>query len=711
MTLTDYALDYDQCSVQELRSFVEARTGEVITGTAQDDYYADRLTQADGESTYELLDLAEWKAPYIAALRRADDTATFCFLDLPAELRNMVYDELLLLKHKDDREYCSPSILAACRQTHDEGEGILYEDNVVNLDFCYLGSHMTIGNEQVDWRAFGVANIGSRLRSINLALWHLHYFLLQTRNVQDLQLYVESDQPLDADRLRDVLSPARLMAPTIKVTTASLVPLTVRSLPAAMSPAPLGPSAGELLARYQRIVSLNRPNWWIPASSNRDEKMKRELIYRASYLMAFGDGSGLMTVGVDAQLHRLLRAVDAYEVDQGLKAKEEPSKEGIVDDRGTMLRWLQCGIKLVTARFALDYAACTLDELRKFARDRNLRTSSELTSNSRALVSLLHLVDEHTSFRFEDLPPELRNLVYSELLTLRNKSGRGFCFPEVLRASKKTCAEASAILYEDNQLPISIDVRSPNDSLRVNNVEIEYALGSGIAEPLHGWPQYIQRFRRFEIKIRLDTDASARRLQYRLYEPLFAANAQLYSLSCFLAHRSHVKHLDIRWFSSPTDGLSADRIAECLWAICRLCPRDGVRFAGLKSETCAKIREYMLPNAPPSTARNTAERFMLYQKEAITVQQHARTIRLSEARREGLDNKLAKARSAAFSVGIITAERHQRTRESTEALVKCIKRTHGSCERHDTGTDDEDDSDPGGRRITYEEMCDMQREI
>ncbi|EMF12745.1 uncharacterized protein SEPMUDRAFT_29315, partial [Sphaerulina musiva SO2202] len=58
-----------------------------------------------------------------------------------------------------------------------------------------------------------------------------------------------------------------------------------------------------------------------------------------------------------------------------------------------------------------------------------------------------------TTFKFLGLPREMRNQIYSELLTLRHHSGgrRGMsCYPVILRANKQILEEATKVLYGEN---------------------------------------------------------------------------------------------------------------------------------------------------------------------------------------------------------------------------------------------------------------------
>ncbi|SMQ50351.1 unnamed protein product [Zymoseptoria tritici ST99CH_3D7] len=60
------------------------------------------------------------------------------------------------------------------------------------------------------------------------------------------------------------------------------------------------------------------------------------------------------------------------------------------------------------------------------------------------------------SFHFLDLPPEIRNLVYYELLTLPEASSVRGCHPQILATSKQMHSEAKKLLFLLNYIPIRI---------------------------------------------------------------------------------------------------------------------------------------------------------------------------------------------------------------------------------------------------------------
>ena len=67
---------------------------------------------------------------YIRALEKADDIRTVRFLELPPELRNKVYQELLVLH---DSFTAHPQILRTCKLINNEASSTLYGDNLIEI--------------------------------------------------------------------------------------------------------------------------------------------------------------------------------------------------------------------------------------------------------------------------------------------------------------------------------------------------------------------------------------------------------------------------------------------------------------------------------------------------------------------------------------------------------------------------------------------------
>lgn len=111
MTLPQYALDYHNCTREELRAFVKARSRE----------HAEVQTHSKRPESY-----------YVSKLRDLDKSATFRFMDLPPEMRNNVY-EYLLVRDASSSRSAFTAVLRTCRQVNREARGIFWVENSIRL--------------------------------------------------------------------------------------------------------------------------------------------------------------------------------------------------------------------------------------------------------------------------------------------------------------------------------------------------------------------------------------------------------------------------------------------------------------------------------------------------------------------------------------------------------------------------------------------------
>lgn len=111
---------YDFASTQELRKYVRDR--------GLPDPYPRGLTL---------------KYFYIRVLEQADEAKSFRFLELPAEMRNLIYAELLTFGRCPScpriHEACQTGILQSCKQVYKESRNILYGDNLIRCSFRFSG--------------------------------------------------------------------------------------------------------------------------------------------------------------------------------------------------------------------------------------------------------------------------------------------------------------------------------------------------------------------------------------------------------------------------------------------------------------------------------------------------------------------------------------------------------------------------------------------
>lgn len=101
----------------------------------------------------------------------------------------------------------------------------------------------------------------------------------------------------------------------------------------------------------------------------------------------------------------------------------------------------------IRAPGGLDHLTCSTTQLRNFVK-RRTGQKFEIVRDRVALARRLQALDlEPGVFRFLDLPAELRNNVYQELLNLRPRQYRGYhCYPKILQTSKQVCTSSTAAL-------------------------------------------------------------------------------------------------------------------------------------------------------------------------------------------------------------------------------------------------------------------------
>lgn len=120
MTLIKYALKYERCDLDELCTFIRQRKlGDGTTETIK--------RQMPSCASY-LPPQLRLKYTACKILCEADYNGRFRFCDLPGELRNRVYEDLLLFA--DHKIKCFPNILATSKAINKEATSVLYKSNL-----------------------------------------------------------------------------------------------------------------------------------------------------------------------------------------------------------------------------------------------------------------------------------------------------------------------------------------------------------------------------------------------------------------------------------------------------------------------------------------------------------------------------------------------------------------------------------------------------
>jgi len=139
----------------------------------------------------------------------------------------------------------------------------------------------------------------------------------------------------------------------------------------------------------------------------------------------------------------------------------------------------------------LDYASCTVEELRRFQLDRHVQV--DVQASRAALEGALVDQDAQDTSDFYRHPAELRHVVYEELLVDKRdlslrESGQCMsqaryetrCHPQILAASRQTFKEAASI-FTARTLLTSFYHRSQSTMIRSHWPEIRANIGGRIA--------------------------------------------------------------------------------------------------------------------------------------------------------------------------------------------------------------------------------------
>jgi hypothetical protein len=255
-------------------------------------------------------------------------------------------------------------------------------------------------------------------------------------------------------------------------------------------------------------------------------------------------------------------------------------------------------------KYSLDYQACSTAELRKFicARRKTVQPTTHRRKDSN--IRTLRRLAKEAKFRFFDLPGELRNLIYVELLT-REDGKDSLCHPQILASCRQVHDEARHILYTANQLSVSIDIwygwlsafgylwKEP--TVRIENFLCGVQTQTpNMVEPLSvKWPPFLHRFERIAVYVDMHLDP-VYTFETRM---LKKANVSLDALASHLVPSRRLKQLSVYFEyhkplgSTPTDPPQADDSAHLIWPILKLRPSLGKVVLPTVSPTEAAILE------------------------------------------------------------------------------------------------------------------------
>ena len=231
------------------------------------------------------------------------------------------------------------------------------------------------------------------------------------------------------------------------------------------------------------------------------------------------------------------------------------------------------------------YTSSSPAELRQYVKDRNLPDPYPGGITLKYFYILaLDRADNNKSFRFLDLIPEMRNLVYKELLVFgfcgKCPFVHSFCYPAILQTSKQVYKEAKEILYAENTIAclFAVVVDRRDNAHRYTQIHTTEADGYNVRLScvFHGMKAIPEWFRQIHsLKFTIDVHGNGSVSRARS----FAQGCTL-NLASFLMDKHSLKKLQINIVNHLDNVDAAKLTASILYHLRRLRGIDQVLITG-----------------------------------------------------------------------------------------------------------------------------------
>lgn len=322
----------------------------------------------------------------------------------------------------------------------------------------------------------------------------------------------------------------------------------------------------------------------------------------------------------------------------------------------------------------LSHRLCTVATTRHFISSRSLLFQDD-SDDKGTVHTALNMANEDLAFRFLDMIPEVRNAIYSELLTLRKKHGQGTssCWPQILSVSKQTYNEGRGILYGDNTFEVTMSINisrySGYTALDINNTRTDDMTGArAFVRPAGGWPQYLLQVQRLRLDLVV---VASMQPSYRNAFQTFPQNA-LYSLSCFLNKNDSLRALDIVCHPETYGDFDVEWLANYVWPMSRLFSEGSISVCGLEEKACTTIRNAGEASKRPRPG-DVVEAFDKYGSQVDRIVGIMEVFSMSDSHSEQLIRSRQEARDVAGEYGLVDPDRDCRLVAAVDAVKAEIK--------------------------------------
>ncbi|GAB7324561.1 hypothetical protein MBLNU13_g08461t1 [Cladosporium sp. NU13] len=233
------------------------------------------------------------------------------------------------------------------------------------------------------------------------------------------------------------------------------------------------------------------------------------------------------------------------------------------------------------------YSSSSPEELRQYVKDRNLPDPYPQGITLKYYYILaLDRADNAKSFRFLDLIPEMRNLVYKDLLVFEVCEHcpifHSFGHPAILQTSKLIYKEARAILYAENTIScffaVYVDRGDTHAAHRHTRIHTTEANGYDVRLScvFHGMrviPDWFRQIQSLKFTVDVHGDGSVSRARS------FAQGCTL-NLASFLMDQHSLKKLQIHIVNHLQNAQAAKLTASILYPLRRLRGINQVQITG-----------------------------------------------------------------------------------------------------------------------------------